>query len=58
VSLCADDPAFTWPFTCEPGPGLGGRAIKLPQGRVVGGSSSINGLVYNRGQAEDFEDCA
>ena len=40
----------------EPGPGVAGRVIKLPQGRVVGGSSAINGMVYNRGHAEDFDD--
>jgi choline dehydrogenase len=50
------DPAFTWGFHCEPGPGIAGREIRLPQGRLVGGSSSVNGLVYNRGQAEDFDD--
>lgn len=50
------DPAFTWGFKSEPGPGVAGRVIKLPQGRVVGGSSAINGMVYNRGQAEDFDD--
>ncbi len=51
-------PGFTWPFTTEPGPGLAGRSIKLPQGRLVGGSSSVNGLVYNRGMAADFDDWA
>ncbi|RWJ35934.1 GMC family oxidoreductase N-terminal domain-containing protein [Mesorhizobium sp.] len=52
------DPQLIWPFKSEPGPGSGGRAIPLPQGRVYGGSSSLNGLVYNRGQAEDFDDWA
>src|SRR5690606_31748639 len=33
-----------------------GRGIKLPQGRVLGGSSAINGLAYSRGQREDFDD--
>ena len=51
-------PGFTWPFTTEPGPGLNGRSIRLPQGRIVGGSSSVNGLVYNRGMAADFDDWA
>ena len=50
------DPAFTWGFKSEPGAGVAGRVIKLPQGRLVGGSSAVNGLVYNRGQAEDFDD--
>ena len=46
---------FVWPFKTEPAPGLDGRSIALPQGRVVGGSSSINGMVYNRGQRADFD---
>ena len=46
---------FVWPFTTEPAPGLDGRSIALPQGKVVGGSSSINGMVYNRGQRADFD---
>ncbi|MBT5108200.1 MAG: choline dehydrogenase [Rhodospirillaceae bacterium] len=46
---------FVWPFETEPSPALGGRSIAIPQGRVVGGSSSINGMVYNRGQAADFD---
>jgi choline dehydrogenase len=49
------NPQLTWPFKSEPSPGSGGRAITLPQGRVYGGSSSLNGLVYNRGQAADFD---
>ncbi len=51
-------PGFTWEFNTEPGPGLNGRSIRLPQGRIVGGSSSVNGLVYNRGMAADFNDWA
>ena len=51
-------PRMMWQFVAEPGAAIGGRAIALPQGRVVGGSSSVNGLVYNRGQAEDFDDWA
>jgi len=46
---------FVWPFQTEPAPGLDGRSIALPQGKVVGGSSSINGMVYNRGQVADFD---
>jgi choline dehydrogenase len=49
---------LTWPFESEPSLGTGGRAIALPQGRVYGGSSSLNGLVYNRGQAADFDEWA
>ena len=46
---------FLWPFVTEPGAGLGGRTVAIPQGRVVGGSSSVNGMVYNRGQRADFD---
>ena len=51
-------PRMMWQFVGEPGAAIGGRAIALPQGRVVGGSSSVNGLAYTRGQAEDFDDWA
>jgi choline dehydrogenase len=46
---------FTWPFKTAPGTGVGGRQLAMPQGKVIGGSSSINGLVYNRGQRADFD---
>ncbi|MFY0611545.1 MAG: GMC family oxidoreductase N-terminal domain-containing protein [Hyphomicrobiaceae bacterium] len=46
---------FIWPFKTEPAPGLDGRSLAVPQGKVVGGSSSINGMVYNRGQRADFD---
>lgn len=52
------DPAFTWTFSSEPTEWTHGRRIPLPQGRALGGSTSINGLVYNRGQHEDFDDWA
>ncbi len=51
-------PDFTWPFYSEPSPHTNGRALHLPQGRVVGGSSSINGMVYARGQRGDFDSWA
>lgn len=51
-------PGLTWRFECESCFAIGGRRILIPQGRVVGGSSSINGLAYTRGQAEDFDDWA
>jgi choline dehydrogenase len=50
-----DHPTLTWGFTAEPDPGTAGRAIPYPRGRVLGGSSSINGLIYIRGQPEDFD---
>lgn len=48
-------PRLTWSFQSEPTEQTGGRAIRLPQGKVIGGSSAINGMVYNRGQAADFD---
>jgi choline dehydrogenase len=44
-----------WAYHSEPEPTLGGRRIFTPRGKVLGGSSSINGLVYIRGQPEDFD---
>ena len=49
---------LTWNFTSEPGPGTNNRSFSLPQGKVVGGSSSINGLNYVRGQAMDYDNWA
>jgi choline dehydrogenase len=49
------DPALTWGYQTDPDPGIGGRRIVWPRGRVLGGSSSINGLVYIRGQREDYD---
>lgn len=46
---------LSWGFQTEPDPGIAGRSIVWPRGKVLGGSSSINGLVYIRGQAEDFD---
>jgi choline dehydrogenase len=49
------DPANDWRFVTEPVATLGGRAVNWPRGKGLGGSSSINGLVYVRGQAEDYD---
>ena len=49
------NPGTDWCFKTEPCPGIGGRSLEWPRGRVLGGSSSINGLVYIRGQPEDFD---
>ena len=46
---------YTWDFQTEPEPHLGGRVLGVPRGRVIGGSSSINGMVYVRGHARDFD---
>ena len=50
-----DHPSLTWGFKAEPDPGVNGRAILYPRGRVLGGSSTINGMIYVRGQPEDFD---
>jgi choline dehydrogenase len=49
------DARHNWLYNSEPEPELGGRQIIQPRGKVMGGSSSINGLLYIRGQAEDFD---
>lgn len=49
------NPKFDWCYATEPEPGLGGRVMGLPLGKVLGGSSSINGMVYIRGQRQDFD---
>lgn len=49
------NPRTDWCFVTEPDPGLKGRSLAWPRGRVLGGSSSINGLLYIRGQAADYD---
>ena len=51
-------PKYAWQFASEPESGLGGRQLHCPRGKVLGGSSSINGMVYVRGHAEDFNEWA
>jgi choline dehydrogenase len=46
---------YDWGFRSEPEPGLGGRRLACPRGKVIGGSSSINGMVYVRGHARDYD---
>lgn len=50
------DPKVNWMYAAEPDPGLGGRIDMWPRGKVLGGSSSINAMVYVRGAREDFDD--
>jgi choline dehydrogenase len=50
--------AYTWQFKTEPSPNVNGRSVIIPVGRTVGGSSSINGMIINRGQADDFNNWA
>ena len=49
------NPAVNWMYASEPEPGTAGRAIHWPRGRVLGGSSSINGMLYVRGNPADFD---
>ena len=55
VSKMIDMPAVNWCFSSEPDQGSGGRRIEVPRGKMLGGSSSINGMVYIRGQAQDYD---
>jgi choline dehydrogenase len=49
------DPSLDWCYMTEPDPGLNGRRLPWPRGKVLGGSSSLNGLLYVRGQPEDYD---
>jgi choline dehydrogenase len=55
LSIPMNMPKYNWFFYTEPEPHLGGRRLHTPRGKVLGGSSSINGLVYVRGNPLDFE---
>jgi len=50
-----NNPRTDWCFKTEAEPGLNGRALAYPRGRVLGGCSSINGMIYMRGQARDYD---
>jgi choline dehydrogenase-like flavoprotein len=52
---CIGNPRTDWMYLTEAEAGLGGRSLKYPRGRVLGGSSSINGMIYMRGQAADYD---
>ena len=49
------DPRFNWCYQAEPSEGTAGRVVQQPRGKTLGGSSSINGHIFNRGQAMDFD---
>lgn len=51
-------PIYDWGFSSEPEPGLDGRRLATPRGKVIGGSSSINGMVYVRGHRRDYDEWA
>lgn len=52
---CIGNPRTDWMFETDAEPGLNGRALRYPRGKVLGGSSSINGMIYMRGQARDYD---
>ena len=52
---CIGNPRTDWLFHTEADPGLNGRALRYPRGKVLGGCSSINGMIYMRGQARDYD---
>jgi choline dehydrogenase len=55
---CIDNPRTDWRFRTEPEPGLNGRSLLYPRGKTLGGCSSINGMIYMRGQARDYDQWA
>jgi choline dehydrogenase len=52
---CIGNPRTDWMFHTEEDPGLNGRKLRYPRGRVLGGCSSINGMIYMRGQSRDYD---
>ena len=58
LSIPMNTKRFAWQFHSEPEPGLNNRRMHCPRGKVLGGSSSINGMVYVRGHAHDFDEWA
>ena len=55
---CIGNPRTDWMYNTEPEPGLNGRSLRYPRGKTLGGSSSINGMIYMRGQARNYDDWA
>jgi choline dehydrogenase len=54
-TLACADPRFSWGYTTEPEPALGGRLVPLPRGKVIGGSSTVNAMRYSRGHPRDYD---
>ncbi|MCI5074771.1 GMC family oxidoreductase N-terminal domain-containing protein [Oricola sp.] len=52
---CIGNPRTDWLFRTEPDPGLNGRSLLYPRGKTLGGCSAINGMIYMRGQARDYD---
>lgn len=55
---CIGNPRTDWLFRTEADPGLNGRELRYPRGKVLGGCSSINGMIYMRGQSRDYDQWA
>lgn len=55
LAIPMNSPRYDWGYRTEPEPGLDGRSLHCPRGKVIGGSSSINGMVYVRGNPLDFD---
>jgi choline dehydrogenase len=55
---CIGNPRTDWMFRTQADPGIGGRSLIYPRGKVLGGSSSINGMIYMRGQSQDYDNWA
>ncbi|MBP7452661.1 MAG: GMC family oxidoreductase N-terminal domain-containing protein [Ottowia sp.] len=55
---CIDNPRTDWRYRTEPAAGLNGRSLLYPRGKVLGGCSSINGMIYMRGQSRDYDQWA
>ena len=55
---CIGNPRTDWLYNTEPDAGLNGRTLRYPRGKTLGGCSSINGMIYMRGQARDYEQWA
>jgi choline dehydrogenase len=55
---CIGNPRTDWLYQTQPDPGLNGRTLHYPRGKVLGGSSSINGMIYMRGQSRDYDQWA
>jgi choline dehydrogenase len=55
---CIGNPRTDWCFKTEAEPGLNGRSLNYPRGKVLGGCSSINGMIYMRGQSRDYDEWA
>ncbi len=55
---CIGNPRTDWLYQTEPDAGLNGRALRYPRGKTLGGCSSINGMIYMRGQARDYDNWA